>query len=163
MHYRFFTIPIYAEETIQTELNNFLSSVRILQVDRKFVAAGSNSFWELCIEYMSAAQPKEEKNKGDKNKTSRIDYREVLSPEDFAVFSSLRSWRKEAAAEAGVQLYQVFTNKQIAHIAENRIIEIRELLTIDGVGEVGVQHYGEAVCALVREALENAPANRDSK
>ena len=53
-------------------------------------------------------------------KGKRIDYRDVLSEADFAVFKRLREWRKQVAAAEGVPVYTVFTNEQLATIVTTR-------------------------------------------
>ena len=45
-----------------------------------------------------------------------IDYRQILSEEDFAVFAKLRDLRKKLAENTGVPVYAVFTNEQLAQI-----------------------------------------------
>jgi hypothetical protein len=41
-----------------------------------------------------------------------VDYREVLKPEEFEVFSRLREWRKAVAEKEGIPVYAVLTNGQ---------------------------------------------------
>jgi hypothetical protein len=38
-----------------------------------------------------------------------VDYKEVLKPEEFEVFSRLREWRKGVAEKEGVPVYTVLT------------------------------------------------------
>ena len=47
----------------------------------------------------------------------RVDYKEVLSPADFALFAKLRDWRKATAEQEGIPVYAVLTNEQLAAIA----------------------------------------------
>ena len=42
------------------------------------------------------------------------DYKQVLKPEEFEVFSRLREWRKGVAEKEGVPVYVVFSNEQLA-------------------------------------------------
>jgi hypothetical protein len=46
----------------------------------------------------------------------REDYREVLSPEEFVVFSKLREVRKQFAEKESVPAYTIFTNEQLAEM-----------------------------------------------
>ena len=50
IQYRFFTIPLKATQEVETELNRFLRSQRILTVHREFVSQGENSFWTMAVE-----------------------------------------------------------------------------------------------------------------
>ncbi len=134
LQYKFFTIStrsILADEEL---LNRFLRQNRVLTIHREFVHDGINSCWSLAIEYLSGdnqttGQPSVRSGK------NRVDYKEVLSPEDFGVFAKLREWRKEKAGETGVPVYTVFTNEQLAQIAIKGILSKTGLREIDGIGE----------------------------
>jgi superfamily II DNA helicase RecQ len=115
---KFFIIPVGDIEHSEVEVNRFLRSVRVVNMQRDFVDQGPNSFWSVAVEYLSAAKSAGEKNR---LKKSKIDYKQVLSPEDFALFAQLREWRKGEAAEIGVPVYTIFTNEQLAKIAEQKI------------------------------------------
>jgi len=58
-----------------------------------------------------------------------------LSQEDFALFVKLRDWRKQAASLEAVPVYTIFTNEQLAAIAQKRTATLSDLKTINGVGE----------------------------
>jgi len=53
IQYKFFTIPLKATREVETELNHFLRSQRVLTVHREFVTQGENSFWTMAVEYLS--------------------------------------------------------------------------------------------------------------
>ena len=97
---KFFIIPVSDIEPCEQEINRFLRSVRVVNMQRDFVDQGPNSFWSVAIEYLPAAKSASEK---DSLKKSKIDYKQVLSPGDFALFAKLREWRKIEAAEIGEQ------------------------------------------------------------
>ena len=96
MSFRFFTVPIQDGGQAAGELNAFLSSHRVLAVDRRWVDQGPASFWSFCADYLEATGhgPPEGRYHGSRQK---VDYKEVLSPEQFAVFARLRDLRKEIA------------------------------------------------------------------
>ena len=48
-------------------------------------------------------------------KPPEVDYREVLKPEEFEMFSRLREWRKALAEKEGVPVYTLLTNEQLAN------------------------------------------------
>lgn len=125
----------------EAELNRFLRSVRVLQVQKEFVNLGAQSFWSLCVEYIESATVKA------KNSRPSIDYKEVLSPEDFELFSNLREVRKELAAEETVPVYAICTNEQLAEIAKQRPQTLADLKKIDGLGDAKVEKYGERLLA----------------
>ena len=64
-----------------------------------------------------AALPGKTPDKGV-SKTGRIDYKEVLDEKTFALFSKLREKRKVLAEKDAVPVYSVFTNEQLAQMAQ---------------------------------------------
>ena len=96
MKYRFFHISALDPQAGEAELDGFCARHRVVSTDKSLVLAGANSYWAFCIGYLDAA----EKSPGARK--SRIDYRDVLNEQDFAVFVKLRSLRKELAEREGV-------------------------------------------------------------
>ncbi|KAF0159730.1 MAG: HRDC domain-containing protein [Syntrophaceae bacterium] len=127
-------------------MNAFLRSVRALTIDKEFVSHGENSVWCLAVEYLPQAGEKDFKKSDNRNKT---DYREILSAEDFVLFVKLRDWRKQAAVQEAVPVYTIFTNEQLAAIAQKRTATLTDLKTIDGVGESRAGKYGDAIMKIV--------------
>jgi len=72
----------------------------------------------------------------------RVDYREILSPEEFTLFSRLRDKRKELAQRDGVQVYTIMTNEQLAEVVKQNIVEPSELTRIERVGAARIEKYG---------------------
>jgi len=107
----------------------------------------------MIIEYLSGEGATSAKS-GKANR-KRVDYKEVLSPEDFALFVRLRDWRKQVAASEGVPVYTIFNNEQLAVIAERRISSLSELQGIEGVGEARVKKYGETIVSILRRHDKN--------
>jgi superfamily II DNA helicase RecQ len=144
MSYHFFTIPIRAAEPAQAELNAFVRSHRVLSVDRRWVDQGESSFWAFCVDYLdssgsAAAIAGQEPGRG------RVDYRERLSAEDFAVFARLRALRKELAQAEAVPVYKVFTNEQLARMVQARAATRADLESIAGIGDARIEKYGPRV------------------
>lgn len=89
------------------ELNGFPRSRWVLSVDRRWVEEGSSSFWSFCVNYLEASSAAT----GDGRQSvqrGKVDYKEVLSPEEFAVFARLREVRMEIAAAEAVPVNTVF-------------------------------------------------------
>ena len=150
IQFKFFIVPVREIEAIETEINRFLRSVRVVHLQREFVAQGDNSFWSLAVEYLTdGALPGDEK--GSSAKRSKIDYREVLPPEAFAIFVKLRDWRKQQAAREAVPVYTIFTNEQLAAIAKKKITTKAGLVQIDGIGEARIKKYSDAVIQIMTE------------
>lgn len=147
IQYRFFTIPAAQCNEAADELNSFLRSVRVLTVSKEFVQMPGGASWHLAVEYLDGA--KDTARIPARQGKAKVDYREVLSQEDFALFVKLREWRKETAAAEAVPVYTLFTNEQLARIAGGWVRTKKELAAIEGVGEARISKYGDAVLALV--------------
>lgn len=158
MQVDFFTIPVQAGTEAAEELNRLLSSSRILTVDRQFVADGASSFWSICV--VSQTGPLRT-GKGAPGKKGAVDYREVLSAEDFAVYARLRELRKELAQREAVPPYAVFTNEQLAAIVQGRVTSVTALKEIEGVGDARVDKYGMSVVTLMTSLASPPSEPRD--
>ena len=100
MQLKLFVLPIKNLGAAEAEMNAFLRGHRVLAVKKEFVADGENSFWTFCVEYLDDATPMG-------GKPTKVDYKEVLKPEEFEVFSRLRDWRRSVAEKEGVPVYAV--------------------------------------------------------
>jgi superfamily II DNA helicase RecQ len=154
MQVRFFTVPLHDGEPAAEELNTFLNAHRIIAVDRQFVHDGPNSAWAVCVSYVQAS------TRPPSGKRGKIDYRDVLSETDFAVFAKLRALRKTLADKEGVPAYALFTNEQLAGMVQRRVRTASALREIDGVGEARAGKYGEDFLGILR-ADGSAPAGGD--
>lgn len=147
MKYRFFTIPAHAPDAAQEELNRFCAGQRLVSVDKQFVQDAERSYWAFCVCYLDGQEGPKATAKG------KIDYREVLNEQDFAVFARLRTLRKELADGEGIPAYAVLTNEQLAELVQRRVQSAAALREIAGVGDARVEKYGDALLRLLREAF----------
>lgn len=76
--YNTFYVPVEDGGEAQERLNAFLRGHRVLQVSRTEFAGG----WGFCVEWMEGAAPSR-RGEEDWRKSPRVDYREVLSAEEF--------------------------------------------------------------------------------
>ncbi len=95
MHMRFFTIPLRDAQSTTEELNAFLATHRIVHTERQFVADGANSLWSICVSYVESGDGRQASPQDKRPK--KVDYRDMLSEPEFAVFAKLRALRKELA------------------------------------------------------------------
>jgi superfamily II DNA helicase RecQ len=142
MQLKLFILPIKNLAAPEAEMNAFLRSHRVLAVKKEFVGDGENSFWTFCVEYLESA-PAGIAAPG--SKLPKVDYKELLQPEEFEVFSRLRDWRKTVAEKEGVPVYVVFTNEQLAEMVKKKVSSKAALKEIEGVGEARLEKYGDAV------------------
>jgi ATP-dependent DNA helicase RecQ len=64
----------------------------------------------------------------------------------------LRAWRSEVARKRGVPAYVVLHDSTIDGIATQRPATLEQLRRIPGIGDKKLEHYGEELIALVKEA-----------
>ena len=95
MQLKLFVVPLKNLGEAEGEMNAFLRSRRVLAVKKEFVPDGENSFWTFCVEHLDGASGTGGTGMGAK--LPKVDYKEVLKPEEFQVFSRLREWRKGVA------------------------------------------------------------------
>lgn len=145
MKLKIFTIPIYDGDAANEELNRFLAMHRVVTVDREFVANGVHSVWTICVTVETGFSAQSGSKVRD-----RIDYKEVLSPEDFTLYSKLRDLRKELAAKEGQPAYAMFTNEQLAEMVRQRIVSLSSLGKLSGVGAARVEKYGDQFLEIIR-------------
>ncbi|MEZ5084652.1 MAG: HRDC domain-containing protein, partial [Bacteroidales bacterium] len=108
---------------------------------------GANSAWTFCISYEDTNASKKTNVVGK----SKIDYRDLLSPEDFSVFVQLRTLRKTLAEKAGIPPFAIFSNEQLAEMVRRRVVSTKGLRDIDGIGDARIERYAEAFLALLRK------------
>ena len=74
----------------------------------------------------------------------------VIADADKPLFMALRKWRNDRAKREGRPSYVIFTNVQLAAIAQARPKDNSALEALSGIGEARVRDYGADVLALIR-------------
>ena len=143
MAYRFFSIPLAQPESAEVELNRFLASVKVSGVEKHFVNDGTNSCWAVAVQYGGAPGTNAAAGTTPGKTDNRIDYRDVLSPEQFAIYDRLRRLRKEVAETEKVKVFNVFDNEQLAAMVTEAPRTSADLSKIPGIGEKRLKQYGE--------------------
>ena len=156
MPLRFFIVPAMSpHQEAEQELNGFLARHRVVGIDRRWVDLGTSSFWAICVDHLVAGgDPRRAASFG----RNRVDYKQVLSPAEFGVFSRLRELRKEIAQADAVPVYAVLTNEQLALIVQQRCRTTADLGRIEGVGEARVEKYGPRILEIVAALPEHSDA-----
>jgi len=140
----FFLSP-FGEPSACEDLNRFLRSHRIVNVEKRMVDGERGTGWLFLIEYG-------QENKGAPPAAKdRVDYREILSEQEYALFERLRQLRKELAEKNGVPVYSVFTNEHLAAMVKSPPKTLLDLQKLNGVGEARVKQYGEPFLILLAE------------
>ncbi len=143
MRFKTFAVGCYSE---CSELNTFISTHRVLRVERQF----TEECWCFLVEYDEHSDA----SLGRNVRGPKVDYREVLSAEDFAIFAKLRDVRKRLAENEGVALFAVATNEQLAQFVQTKAHDAAGLKAVAGFGSARVEKYGEAFLEVL---LNEAP------
>lgn len=147
MPFAFFQIPPGGGGSVAA-LNDFIRSHRVLVMAREWCDAGAQSFWAFCVEY-------DEGPAAGAGAGAKVDYRQILPPDQFARFARLRTLRKALAERDGQPPFALFTNAQLAEIAQRNCRTLEELGSIAGIGEARLKRYGaEVIGALGPEAVD---------
>jgi superfamily II DNA helicase RecQ len=111
----------------------------VLSIDRRWVEQGATSFWTFCVDYLDGEAIG---SAGDRGVRGKVDYKEVLSPDEFTVFAKLRGARKEIAQAEAVPVYTIFTNEQLAQMVKARAATKGDLEKIAGLEDGRIEKYG---------------------
>ena len=159
MRLKFFAVPVFDSAAAEEELNAFLAQHRVLSVDRRLVESPSATVWTICVQYVDPAQVKSEVSTPSITKKGKIDYREVLSADDFAAYMKLRELRKQIADKAGIPPYAVFNNEQLAAMVRGRMVTKTALSSLEGVGDAKLTKYGDAFLNQLRTMFADSSKN----
>lgn len=129
------------------DLNAFLAGHRVLTVEHHFLAHAAGTTLVFLVQTAEATE-----QRSTRKAEAKVDYRAVLPPEQFSLFSQLRDLRRSLAEADGVPVYTVFTNAQLAEIVQRRPASAADLLAIEGIGQARVERYGQRVLALLGAA-----------
>jgi superfamily II DNA helicase RecQ len=163
MRLKFFSVPFHDPDDVAGDVNQFLAGHRILAIERNLVQDGANSAWAICITYQAtdADSPPPSRAPSGFSRRGKPDYKEVLSPPEFAVYSRLRDLRKELAESQGVPVYALFTNEQLALMVQKRIASLAALRDIPGIGDSRSEKYGEPFLQTIRDAELPQPSEAE--
>ena len=134
MLYKSFKIPCGECGQAEQKLNAFLAGHRIICIQKEFCAAECS--WCFLIEYAE--------DTFGKSAATKTDYMQILSKEEFAVFSKLRELRKKFSIEEKIPAYAVFTDEQLFQLVKTNPQSVAQMQKINGIGQSKAQKYGEA-------------------
>lgn len=139
----FFVSP-FSEPSSHAELNNFLKSHRIINVEKRLIDGERGTGWVFLVEYSDNAG-----SKSSYTMSAKIDWRDVLTPSKFAVYDLLRKKRKEIGEKTKIPLYGILSNEQLALMAQNPP-------KIKGVNDQKYKQFGEQLLETIKSVLLSA-------
>lgn len=136
-----FFISPFGEVSVCNELNLFLKSHRIVNIEKRLIDAERGTGWLFLVEYGTEVKPQAANSQ-------RIDYRETLTEQEYALFDRLREVRKGISEKQGVPVYAVFTNEHLAAMVKKPPVSLKDISVLPGVGDARVKQYGEYFLAV---------------
>ena len=137
MQFKLFKIPLSDLSHGEQELNKFLLSHRVLQVERHFCPEGSG-YWAFLVEYVGNAPLDGEPSVSRQQKK---DYSKELSGEEFKRFEHFKNVRRQLAQQKSIPAYMIFTDAELAILA--RVPELSEetAKSLKGIASSRLKEY----------------------
>lgn len=66
------------------------------------------------------------------------------------LLGKLKEWRIQLAREKGVPAFVIFTDKVLENITEKHPLTSADLLSVEGIGNIKLEQYGDDILAIVR-------------
>lgn len=139
MQIKIFSIPIIGGEKQNDEMNVFLRSKKILDIESQLVTLQENAFWTFKVKYIDDTS---NSTPGEKVK---IDYKEVLDEESFKRFAKMREARKALSQAENIPAYAILTDEQMAGLAKLEDLTMGKMKTVKGIGEKTIEKYGKQI------------------
>ena len=148
MQIKIFTIPIDGQPEMLEDMNLFLRSHKILSVESQLLQQSLGGVWTFCVRYLEGTVTSQPNNQ----QRGKVDYREVLTPEQFAVFCQLRSARKRLADNLSLPAFAIMTDVEMAELTKLDHIDEHTMKSIKGINKGRIEKFGKQLLALLEEA-----------
>jgi len=150
MQIKSFTIPVFSAEYAEEELNKFLRSHRVLQLERHFCSEGGG-FWAVFVEYVDGdpvdtTPPAHRRDKQDAT--------QGLSDEERKRFEYFKQIRRRLATENSIPAYLIFTNEELVTLARIPELNTESVKEVKGIAPSRLKMYIEHFF-VVADAEEN--------
>ena len=137
MQIKLFTMPAFGGDEVEAEVNRFLRSHRVLQLERHFVAE-QGGYWALLVEY-TGGDPVAEAPPASRR--DRKDPTEGMTDEEKARFNAYRDVRKALSTQRGIPPYLVFTNEELAILAQLPVVNEETTKGLKGIAPQRLKDY----------------------
>lgn len=151
MQIKMISVPVIGGEALNEELNAFLRSKKVIQMDHQLVNERGGALWCFCIQYIDDYSP------FNKNK-EKTDYKQELDEASFQRFSNLRVIRKQLAQIEKVPAYAVFTDEELAGLAKIEVLTAVSMKSVKGIGDKKIEKYGHHFLSKPQDEKSQPPA-----
>lgn len=138
---------LFDDEAVQ----RFLLNKRVRRLVPAFFAQDGRAYWSVWVEYEppTGTAPSQRPTAGRERSLDATQQR---------LYDRLSAWRKAKAEAAGVPVYVVATNAQLADVARLTPRSLEALRQVKGFGKSKLERYGREILALVGGFLDDGPA-----
>ena len=126
-------------------LNDFLESVRVVDIKSSVVHAPPDKFWTVLVVYETA-------DEAAAVEVEKIlyDTSEPLTPEEEELYLHLRGWRDAQAHKENLPPYMVLHNSHLKAIVKVRPDSHTDFLKIAGLSRRKIEKYGDILLNLIK-------------
>jgi superfamily II DNA helicase RecQ len=139
MQIKIFTIPLMGGERVNEEMNVFLRSRRILNVESKLMKVGESDCWSFCVRY----QEEDRTSAPSFSDKEKPDYEKLLDKDCYERFNHMKKIRRDLCKAEGIPAYTIFTDEQLAGLAKIEKLSLSKMKTVKGIGDKTIEKYGE--------------------
>jgi superfamily II DNA helicase RecQ len=139
-----------------TELVEFLATRHVVEVFEHFFVHEKEPRLVLVVGYREVARGGAVSRGGGRRSPASVAPEEEanLTAEERRRYDVLRRWRNAASKRTGKPAYLVLTNRQAFQIAQRPPSSATELGDVPGIGPARIEEFGEALLAVLRDAIE---------
>ncbi|WP_353485444.1 HRDC domain-containing protein [Haliscomenobacter sp.] len=135
MQIKIFNIPVTGGEMLQEELNVFLRSKKILQIEDQILGEGQTASWCFRIKYL------EDQTAGEKER-AKVDYRQVLDEASFQRYNKMREIRRKVSQDEAIPAYVIFTDEELSALAKIENLTASSMKTVKGIADKKIEKFG---------------------
>jgi superfamily II DNA helicase RecQ len=147
MNLKLFNTRIAPENALsdQQAINAFMDSVSVKKTSTQFVP-GNPDFWSILVFY--------EDYHANGAKAKEVEKQPAISEADLdeierSIYSALRLWRKDRAAEINLPEFMVCHNATLMNVAKEKPQDLVGLSRIKGMGDQKIAKYGDDIVAIL--------------
>ena len=130
-------LPIQGDQQTEEELNRFLRSHRILQVERHFCSE-NGGYWALMVEYVDGDPTAEAP---PTQRRERKDFSEGLTDEEKQRYENYKVVRRELAQQHNIPAYLVFTNEELSILSRLSQLNDETVRGVKGIAPQRLKDY----------------------
>ncbi len=138
IQFKIFAVPLSGS---CEELNDFMCSHRIVEIDKQYSNNGENEGWHFCIGYIQDENHLPTGVGVTNDKKDRIDLKSTMNDETYRRFSHLREIRKRIANEEAIPAYSVFSNEELIAISKLPHITVEAIRGIGNINPIKISKY----------------------